>query len=481
MSSGGGLRGASLGAVVALVGCSGEPVPPPTRPDVLLVVLDTVRADVLSTYGHDRVTDAQLAQVAAAGVVFEDVTAPGSWTWPSHASLFTGVGPWVHGARTRSVAPPDADPRARFTRVSAMRSDLPTLAERMVAGGYRAEAITQNTWLHPDLGLTRGFEKTTVVEPCPQLVAEVERVLAAPDDRPSFLFLNILLAHAPYYLAPVPWLKGRAPDLQAGTAPDWTAPFLTTEPSPGLDLYRTTPGLDKSGFQAVMSGALTLPPGGMPLIRDLYEGGVAAADYCFLKALQPWLAKHPGGVVVVTSDHGEYLGEHGLLEHGQTAWGPVLNVPLVVAAPGRLPAGTRVQTPVQLQDVPGTILELVGLPPIGRSLLPVVSGAPREGAIMAAAWHHPEPAAEIGGPFTSDWWLYRSGEEVVVYNSDGAVHLYDHATDPLLEVDLAGAQPERAGTLAAEGRAAFPVTEAAAGIVVPDDVAERLRVLGYHE
>jgi arylsulfatase A-like enzyme len=87
-------------AVALLVACCTVSAPEPEAelPDVLLVVLDTVRADRLSTYGYERPTSIQLDALAQAGVVFEDVTAPASWTWPSHASLFTGTPPWVHGA-----------------------------------------------------------------------------------------------------------------------------------------------------------------------------------------------------------------------------------------------------------------------------------------------------------------------------------------------------------------------------------------------
>ena len=87
--------------IVSLLACSGLTIEAPLRrPDVMLVVLDTVRADRLSAYGHDRPTSLQLEAIAAAGVRFVDVTAPAPWTWPSHASLFTGLHPWEHGGHT---------------------------------------------------------------------------------------------------------------------------------------------------------------------------------------------------------------------------------------------------------------------------------------------------------------------------------------------------------------------------------------------
>ena len=339
-----------------------EPAPS-AHPSVLLVVLDTVRADRLSTYGAPRLTDPGLAQLAAEGVVFADTTSPASWTWPAHASLFTGEPPWVHGAHTRS----DPGPEAGLTRdITALRGDLPTLAERLSAAGYRTRAISQNVWLHPALGLTRGFGQVDIVQSCPDLLEATRRASLPQDRGPEFLFVNIMLAHAPWHVAPAPWLAGVPERLAAADRPAWIAPFHIADP-PALDLYRPiTPG-GKSGFAAYMSGEMELGPADRALVADLYDGGVAAADYCMRRALGPWRAAHPDGIVMVVSDHGEFLGENRLLEHGQTLGQAVLGVPFVLSAPGRIPAGLRIDRPVQLQDAPGTLLDLLGLPAVPGS------------------------------------------------------------------------------------------------------------------
>jgi arylsulfatase A-like enzyme len=153
--------GLLAGAALLLMACeSPEPAPPP----VLLVVMDTVRADRTSTYGYARPTTIQLDAVARAGVVFEDVTAPGSWTWPSHASLFTGRPPWEHGAHlvTREQAASlarNAVVEGSEVMVGRMRTDLPTLAERFAEAGYRTRALFSNEWLAADLGLTPAASK----------------------------------------------------------------------------------------------------------------------------------------------------------------------------------------------------------------------------------------------------------------------------------------------------------------------------------
>ena len=122
------------------LGCDTSPAPettpPKASPDVLIIVLDTVRADMMSTYGHKHPTSPQLDAIADAGVTFEDVTAPSSWTWPSHASLFTGKAPWEHGAHA-SIQAEGIGLASGHWGLLAMRSDLPTMAEQFAAAGYR--------------------------------------------------------------------------------------------------------------------------------------------------------------------------------------------------------------------------------------------------------------------------------------------------------------------------------------------------------
>lgn len=460
-----------------LGGCTGAPSHTPESarpPDVLLVVLDTVRADRLSTYGAARITDPNLAAFAAQGVVFEDVTSPGSWTWPAHASLFTGLPPWTHGARTRSEPPPGVAPGTPGAQVTPMRTDVPTVAERFAAAGYHTVALSQNAWLDAELGLTRGFSRVEVTASCPGIEAALASALA--DERPSFVVLNYMPAHAPYQVAPVPWL---APDALTGPdAPAWVAPFVDTSgAAPALDLYRSAASAPDGGFVAAMRGELELD---RPLLTDLYDAGVRTADHCMGRAVAQWSAAGRSGIVAVTADHGEYLGEHGLWEHGQTLWGPLTRVPLVVVAPGRLDAGRRVAAPVQLQDVPGTLLALAGLEPLGRSLVSAAQGEPLPPRpIQAASWMHPQPAAEIGGPFARDWRLYREGDRAVLIGEGEPPRLYDTSADPLLLVDRAAEEPAVAARLAKAAADAFPEVAATGSVSLSDDLADQLGALGY--
>ena len=455
-----------------MLGCSdagpGTTVPAADRrPDVLLVMLDTVRADHLMPYGYRRGTSYELAEMARGGVLFEDVTAPSSWTWPSHASLFTGLPPWVHGAHF--------DPRPGGSQVTAMRPDLPTLAETFAAAGYRTVAHCANTLLKPELGLMRGFDETHV-EGDGEVVRRASRELAAPRDRPLLLFVNLISAHSPYRVAPgVPWsarLRSRLATFAT------LAPFVIDEEGlPALSLAARSSVGGLSLEQSVSSGAITLEAPQRQIVSDLYDGELVRLDNALDDLLRAWRESGREGIVVVTSDHGEYLGEHQLLGHGHTTFREVLQVPLVLVAAG-LPAGVRISEPVQLQDLNPTLLELAHLaehPP--GSLLPIVAGGRRAGPIQAQAWRDASQRNASGPRFASGYRYFREGPRVVVLDDDGRHSYYELDSDPGMLVDLG---PQRGGDLAGRATAAFP--SAAPGYLSDEGqraLERELEQLGY--
>ena len=472
-------RGIALAVSVALPGCGVEPpapaapAAPAAPPDILLVVLDTTRADAVSGAGDREAVTPQVSAIAAAGVTFTDVTAPASWTWPSHGSLFTGLPPWEHGARTRSNA--SVTDGRRVAQVWPLRDDVPTLAEHLGRAGYQTTALSQNQWLSAELGLTRGFDHVEVLSNCPAVEASLDQALRHSAGQPTMVFINLLEAHAPWSVSPSP--RAEAHRHRLVHEPGWLAPFVTAEPL-ALDLYRPAHADGPSGFQAIMRGDLRPTTADRALIRDLYQADVSLADYCLNRVLTTWQRHRPLGIVAVTSDHGEYLGEHGLLEHGQTVWPQVTDVPLVLVGPG-LPAGSTVDVPVQLQDVPGTLLALAGLEASGSTVLPAVRGEPRSVPIQAAAWHHPEPAGAIGGRFLHDWFWYREGMWAVAFSPTSTSHLYDLSVDRGAQQDVAEQHPERHAALMARARGAFPVATNTGQVELSAEVEEQLRAIGY--
>ena len=467
------------------LGCDTSPAPettpPKASPDVLIIVLDTVRADMMSTYGHKHPTSPQLDAIADAGVTFEDVTAPSSWTWPSHASLFTGKAPWEHGAHA-SIQAEGIGLASGHWGLLAMRSDLPTMAEQFAAAGYRTVSVASNRFLDPKLGLTRGFEVAETL-PDRELAERIGAVLKEDDDRPLLMFVNILIAHAPWEVFPASWSKPYGERLStAEKAPAWAEGYLMDAPG-GLDFYRLRDGADRGGFRQLMAGDIRIPQDDMPIIEDLYTAGINAADFIMNRIVSQWMAHSPRGIVAVTSDHGEYLGEHGLWEHGKTVFTEVVDVPLVIAAPGRLPKGTRVSTPVQMQDLHDTLLALANIPgEHPHSLVPVANGGPRNRPIQAKAWASRPWKESMGGIFAHDWSLYREGNKALVFSSNGDRFLYDMATDRGMTKDLSASDPETLADLWSRAEGAFKETATSTGSAeMSADMVEELKALGYLE
>ncbi len=303
----------------------------PRPPHVVLVSLDTVRADHLSGYGYPRATTPAIdAALIARGTLFEQVSTTYPMTHHAHASLFTGRYPAA--LSTDGVLP-------------ASRR-IPTLARALGEAGYLTLGVTEDALVGHEFGLTRGFDQ--VVEHAfrapPEerghpVFKEGVAALHAYGDRPVFLFLHTYKAHAPY------------------------------EPSPAYrDRFAARPAPLAAGFD--------LPPARRADF-DAYDASIREADDAlggFLRELDH-LGLAERTLVVLVSDHGEAFGEHGMVEHGMSPHEPALRVPLVLRGPG-VPAGRRVASPASLVDVAPTILDLLGLAPLpraqGRSLAPAL-------------------------------------------------------------------------------------------------------------
>ncbi len=271
--------------------------------------------------------------------------------------------------------------------------------------------------------------------------------------------------------------------LEPETAPEWLRPYLLEGEVRGVDLAHRPPSKMISGNHAYLFGRLKIPPEGFELLLDLYDGEVLAADRLFGEVFETWAKQRPESIVVVTSDHGELFGEHDLIGHRANVYPELLRVPLVIAAPGRLPIGVRVETPVQLQDVYPTLLELAGIErdPKG-SLVPVAGGAPRDGPVLAAAWPSNIWARLGGDRFSHVSYLYREGDDALIWNTAGKTELYDLERDPWMKRDLSTEQDDRVAALRAKATPLFPEgikTESATNLL-SNDAKEQLRALGYY-
>lgn len=402
-------------------------------PNVLLIVLDTVRAWSLGIYGYSRPTTPELNRWMSDGVRFQTALSTAPWTLPSHATMFTGRFP--HDLSAGWLSPLD--------------SEHPTLAELMSARGYATAGLVANTtYCSYESGLARGFshyEDYPVTLPQVMFSSSLGKYLAgsrftrrkllrisAADinrralswldgrdrDRPFFMFLNYLDAHNPY----------QPP-----------APFDTLFSDSGAARYIELIRDD--------TPARLWTPEARRAAVDKYDESLAYLDaelgalFAELKQRGLW----DNTVVIVTSDHGEEFGEHNVFFHGNSLFRPALDVPLLVRYPGTVPAGRVVTTPVSLKDLAATVLDLSAAP-----------GDRLPGRSLARFWS--ADSADSSAPASGDTLLMELGyspllpkatpiargamKSVVldgyrmIKNGDGVLELYDFVRDTLEQHDL---------------------------------------------
>jgi arylsulfatase A-like enzyme len=450
------LKRVRAAALLALAACA--PSPDRAPPNLLLLSLDTLRADHLGCYGYPRGTSPHLDAVAAAGVLFEDVTSPSPWTLPAHASLLTGLYPSEHGVKEELMRLPPA---------------RPTLAERLAEAGYATRAIVNAHYVSARYGFGRGFEGFRYVSewagrrgvdrrvvnragPITDLALEW---LSAPRERPFFLFLHYYTTHTPY--APAPAARER-----------FVGPYAGAVRGETDELAR----LREEG--ALLSEA------DLRHLRDLYDAEIFELD-AELSRLFAYLERSALArrtLVVVTSDHGEEFSDHGSLLHGRTHFQEVIRVPLLLHGAG-LPAGRRVAAPVSLVDVTPTLLAAAGLP--APEDLPGLDlalywgetrRAPRERWLFAEADRHNAAGLDVLRT------VRRGSEKLTLDRASGRLAFYDLARDPGEREDLSARDPARVAAL----REHLPAPRAPASPPealppLSEEEREGLRALGYLE
>lgn len=395
------------------------------RPDVLLVVLDTTRSDALISYGNNRPVGESFQKIAEKGVLFQNAWAPASWTWPSHASLFTGLYPWEHGAHFAPKGEAIALKPDPFY-ASNISDNVITLAERLQKEGYDTAAFSANRLLGPDFQLTRGFAINKFLDDDSKVVQQVSDYLQerkrSAQKKPLFLFINLMSAHTPWFRNDVPWIREHEQELTPETASEWLRPHLLPN---GIGLHPFYPNFSESLVYEYLTHKKDIPPDGVTLIRDLYESEVQRSDIHLGMIYDKW--DNPNSIVAVTSDHGEYLTEHHLLEHGRTLYPEVLHVPLVIASPN-LNKGT-VESPVPMHILHDEILKQLQLPS-KHSLFDSFE------SIYAAAWEDEYWSSALGYPFDRGYRVKRTRENVFILDSQGTCTSYKLTTKSLTETNI---------------------------------------------
>ncbi|HEX7123869.1 MAG TPA: sulfatase-like hydrolase/transferase [Gemmatimonadaceae bacterium] len=421
-----------------------------TLPNVLLLVLDTQRADHLSSYGYQRPTTPRIDALAAEGVLYEHAFSSSSWTLPSHASLMTGRYPQEH--------------RAGVIRRPWLDDRYPTLAEVLRDRGYATGGFVANGyWCGRQTRLNRGFiryedfyhnlgdavartslGRTMTYRFGPKIGlidipgrkrvgdvnAQVLDWLSTVEGRPFFAFLNYFDVHGPL-LPPAPF-AGRFSGVQQ--------PRVADEIQIGA-IQGDIPEYSREAIDAMIDAydesLLSLDAGIGALIDSLRARGLL-----------------DNTIVIITSDHGESFGEHGMMFHGHSMFRDQTAVPLILRYPERVAAGQRLGAPVGIEQVPATVMRLASLsdhPFLGPALplsasdidtTHVVIGGVARRSLVAANW--PSSRGWASSMVTNRYYF--------ILHEDSTAYLFDLA-DQEERTDLS-AMPEHAATVAAFRRSA---------------------------
>ncbi len=380
----------------------------PDPPHIVLIVMDTVRKDRLSCYGYERETTPFLDELAETSVVFDSAHSTSGWTSPAHASLFTGLYPVAHQTTQENWV---------------LDSSWTTLAETLEEAGYATTGIVENPMLSIRNGFAQGFADFHESWRGERSTLELFRdsLVKRKADTPLFTFINLMGAHSPYR-APkefsLPFVRDRSITLRANL---WREFFL---------------------------GSAEFTEAELEHLRDLYDGEIRYTDHLVseiageLKRAGLW----ENTVFVVTSDHGENIGDHDMMDHVFSLYESTTAIPLLIRDPAKVEAGSRDDRTVQLPDLYATLLERVGIAPIGShgvSLSELDSDRP-----VFCEYYYPEQALRALGekaaeakrldPYRRRLRSIQSGGLKLIWGSDGRHELYDLELDPNEERNVVG-------------------------------------------
>lgn len=357
------------------------------RPPILFVSVDTLAAQNMSLHGYDRETTPRLAEFAADCVTFNAARANAPWTVPSYTSQLTGLYPTANHLPQEVIAESDTDTAMDWYQVPASRL---TLAELMLASGYRTAAFVDNPWLTNIAGLDQGFEiyDEEAAEVSLQdadmgmryVLPKASEFLRADDPRPPFVMAQIFDVHGPY-LTHEPW----AGAFEAGL--DEVMPTVLPIANTGKTVFGAVPlyvAKKRAGETATSVRA--------EYVRADYDATILELDATLGAFFDELRAEglYDDLLIIVSADHGEGMEDHDWLFRHGLVYDSSSHVPLMVKLPGSANAGARVDTPVQLVDLMPTLADLLGYDlgdyGHGRSLVPALEGAelPSEPVLMVA-------------------------------------------------------------------------------------------------
>jgi len=437
-----------------------EPDRTDTRPNFILISLDTLRADHLGCYGYHRQTSSNIDSFARGAFLFENCIAPTSWTLPSHTSVFTGLHPAAQGPR--DVLPAFRPVEQRET----------TLGEAARQSGYLTAAYTEGGWVRGALGFAQGFElysdgKSDITGDAQNTFHHALTWVRKFRRQPFFLFIHTYQTHQPYR-PPARFAAMFDSDYSGPPDEDVAYPKVNcSEP------YRER-------------------------IETLYDGEIAFTDDVLGKFLDELHEMNllENTVIIIFSDHGEEFLEHADFSHGNTLYDEVLRVPLIIRLAGGNPPAGRVTRQVSLTDLYATVVEMLqferNAPATCLSLLPLIQSSKIEksydkNTIIGELYVDPQAR----GRNEPGWWIHsvRTEDWKYIFSAEKRTEeLYDLRNDPAEKNNIAAqnqAEVERyrqslelfLRTVAAERRPS-PAAERRIAPLTEHD-RRQLKALGY--
>lgn len=386
------------------------------HPNVVLIVIDALRADRVGGMRGDVPLMPRLTQFAAQSWLFEHAVAQGTWTKPSMVSLFTSMYPSVHNVQW-GVSAKILDRQELVGDV--LPGSIETMAQYLKAAGFNTAAIQSNVNLKPFFGVDQGFD-TYFYEPYPKIRGSqlTERTLERLTtlEEPFFLYAHYMDAHFTYDPPPAyRELMGTAPVL----TPD-DRELLKDYSSYYMDKVCRDVGVNQQSNKGDLS------PEGQRYIRFLYDAASRYLDDEVMRAVECIRQKNPNTVFIITADHGEEMWEHGSVGHAKTVYEELAHVPLIIAMPNETPR--RMAAPVEMIDLLPTLAAYLHLKPSplwqGRNVLGALESAdPARTLFTETKCSLPELNIDLQA-------VRRGDTKLIVDRKRGTRSLYDLAADP---------------------------------------------------
>jgi arylsulfatase A-like enzyme len=388
--------------LTSLLGCAPEIT---KSPNVILITLDSLTASHLGCYGYARDTSPHIDEFAKRATLYLRAYSTAPWTLPTHASLMTGKFPFEHGAHTFKI-------NENAIREYPLDESFLTLAEALQQEGFATGAFTANSgYLDPRWKLDQGFDVYVNKRVGGHSINKAAfQWLDSHGEEPFFLFLNYMDTHSPYNIS------------KPKQRPEFLAHVSSRAADPLFDDL----------MERMRKGEEELPEDSLELLRDLYDIGIANVDEA-MQALFDRLRElglYDDTLIILTSDHGEYFGEHGLIEHGKDVYHGGLWIPLIIKYPNQL-EGEIVEREASSADIPRLVFSKFPKE-IVRRYLPDFSNDAAEQLVISenyyvypAFWKLAQLSRFNRHRTVVLDWPYK-----LIESSDGNHELYDLERDP---------------------------------------------------